>query len=73
MHRLGKHIPAKANASKRRAVFSAVRATSVATQRCGKHFSAAVNQHATIQGEVFSVGADPKLYKEDLTQLELVS
>jgi hypothetical protein len=37
----------------------------------GKHISAAVNQHATIQEAVFSVGAAPRLYNKDLTQLEL--
>jgi hypothetical protein len=52
-------------------VFSAVRAERVATQRCGKHIFAAVNQHAIIQEALFSVGAAPRLYKEDLTQLEL--
>jgi hypothetical protein len=30
-----------------------------------------VNQHATIEEAVFFVGATPKLYNEDLTQLEL--
>jgi hypothetical protein len=55
---LGKHIPAEANASNnRRAVFSVVRAALVATQRYGKYISAAVNQHATIEEAVFSVGA----------------
>jgi hypothetical protein len=48
-----------------------VSAALVATQRCGKHISAAVNQHATIEEAVFSVGAAPRLYNEDLTQLEL--
>jgi hypothetical protein len=37
----------------------------------GKHISAAVNQHATIEEVVFVVGAAPRLYNEDLTQLEL--
>jgi hypothetical protein len=70
--RLGKHIPAEANArNNRRAAFSVVRAVLIATQRCGKHFSAAVNQHATIEEVVFSVGAVPRLYNEDLMQLEL--
>jgi hypothetical protein len=32
--------------------------------------SAAVNQHATIEEAVFSVGATPRLYNEDFTQLE---
>jgi hypothetical protein len=40
-------------------------------QLCGKHTSAAVNQHATIEEAVFSVGTTPRLYNEDLTQLEL--
>jgi hypothetical protein len=64
--RLGKHIPAEANArSNRRAVFSVVCAASIATQRCGKHISAAVNQHATIEEAVFSVGAARTLHNED--------
>jgi hypothetical protein len=40
-------------------------------QLCGKHISAAANQHATIEEAVFSVGAALRLYNEDLTQLEL--
>jgi hypothetical protein len=52
-------------------VSSVVCAARVATQRCGKRVSALVNQHATIEEEVFSVGAAPRLYTEDLTQLEL--
>jgi hypothetical protein len=40
-----------------------------ATQRCGKYTSAVVNQHATIQVKVFSVGAASRLYNEDLRQL----
>jgi hypothetical protein len=31
----------------------------------------AINQHATIEEAVFSVGAAPRLYNEDLRQLEL--
>jgi hypothetical protein len=57
--------------SNRREVFSVVSVSLVATQRCGKHISAAVNQHATIEAAVFSLGATPILYNEDLTQLEL--
>jgi hypothetical protein len=30
-----------------------------------------MNQHATIEEAVFSVGAAPRLYIEDLTQMEL--
>jgi hypothetical protein len=52
-------------------VFPVVSTVFVAMQRCGKHISAAVNQHATIGEAVFSVGAAPSLYNEDLTQLEL--
>jgi hypothetical protein len=52
-------------------MFSVVSISLVATQRCGKHISAAVNQHATIVEAVFSVGVAPRLYKEDLRQLEL--
>jgi hypothetical protein len=52
----------------RRAGFSVARAAFVATQQCGKHISAAVNQHATIEEAVFSVGAVSRLYNEDLRQ-----
>jgi hypothetical protein len=48
-----------------------VRAARIAAQQCSKHISAAVNENATIEEVVFSVGAAPKLYNEDLTQLEL--
>jgi hypothetical protein len=48
-----------------------VSAALVATQRCGKHISAAVNEHATIAEAVLSIGVTPKLYNEDLRQLEL--
>jgi hypothetical protein len=51
-------------------VFSVVSAALV-KQRCGKHISAAVNQLATIDEAVFAVGATPRLYNEDLSQLEL--
>jgi hypothetical protein len=40
-------------------------------QRCGKHTSAAVNQHATIEEAVFSAGAALKLHNRDLRQLKL--
>jgi hypothetical protein len=40
----------------RRTVFSMICAARVVTQRCGNHISAAVNQHATIDVAVFSVG-----------------
>jgi hypothetical protein len=42
----------------------------VATQRWGKQTSAAVTQHATIEEVMFSVGAVPSLYNEDLRELE---
>jgi hypothetical protein len=45
-------------------VFSVVRAVLV-TQLCGKHIFAAVNQYATIEKAVISVGAAPRLYNED--------
>jgi hypothetical protein len=48
-----------------------VRAALVATERCGKHISEAVNQHSTIEEAVFSVGTAPRLYNEYLRQLEL--
>jgi hypothetical protein len=48
-----------------------VDAACVAMQWCGKHISAAVNQHATIQEAVFFVGATARLHNADLTQLEL--
>jgi hypothetical protein len=47
-----------------------VRASLVATQQYGKHISVAVNKHATIEEAVFSVGAIPRLYNEDLRQLK---
>jgi hypothetical protein len=68
--RLDKHVPAEGNAINRRSVFSVGGAARVATQRCGKHISAAVNQHATIEEAVFSVRPAPRLYNEDLSQLE---
>jgi hypothetical protein len=40
----------------------------VAAQRYDKHISAAVSQQGEIEEVVFSVGAAPKLYNEDLTQ-----
>jgi hypothetical protein len=48
-----------------------VRAAFIAKQLCGKHISAAVIQHATIEEAVFSVDATRRLYNEDLRQLEL--
>jgi hypothetical protein len=69
---LGKHFPAEANAQKkRRAVFSVVGAAFIPTQRCDKHISAAVTQPATIEESVFSVQSTPRLYNEDLRQLQL--
>jgi hypothetical protein len=66
------NILAEANAcNSRRAVFSVVSTMLTATQWCAKHISAAVNQHATIEKAVYSVGAAPRLYNEDLRQLEL--
>jgi hypothetical protein len=52
-------------------VISVVIAAFVVTQRRTKHISAAVNQNATIEEAVFSVGVAPRLYNEDLTQIEL--
>lgn len=49
----------------RRAVFSMVSDALVATQLW------AVNQHAAVEEAVFSVGVAPRLYSEDITQLEL--
>jgi hypothetical protein len=67
--RLCKHIPTEANArNNRRAVFPVVHTALVVTQRCGKHISEALTQHATMDEEVFSVGDAPKLYNEDLRQ-----
>jgi hypothetical protein len=57
-------FPRKRKHNNRRAVFSAVCAEHVATQRCDKHIPAAVNQHATIEEAVFSVVAAPRLYNE---------
>jgi hypothetical protein len=53
----------------RRTVFSVIHPEFVATQRYGTHISAVVNQHATIEETVFSVGAVSRLYNEDLRQL----
>jgi hypothetical protein len=50
-------------------VFSAVRVACIAD----KHISAAVNQHVTVKEGVFSVGAAPRLYNEDLKQLRELS
>jgi hypothetical protein len=51
-------------------MFAVVRVALVVTQLHGKHISVAVNQHATIEEVVFSVGgAAPRLYKDNLTQL----
>jgi hypothetical protein len=55
----------------RRVAFSVVCATRIATQRCGEHICAVVNQHGTIGEAVFSVVAAPRLYTEDLLQPEL--
>jgi hypothetical protein len=52
------YIPAGANVHNNiTAIFSVVSAALFARQRCGKHISAAVNQHATIEKAVFSVGS----------------
>jgi L-lysine 2,3-aminomutase len=51
-------------------VLSVVSAALFAMQWCSKHISAAVDQHATIEEAVFSVGAALRLYNEDLRQLE---
>jgi hypothetical protein len=53
-----------------RAVFSVVHAALIVMQWCGKHISAAVNHHAIIEEVVFSVGATPRLYDEDLKTAE---
>jgi hypothetical protein len=41
-----------------------VRTVLVDTPQCRKQVCAAVNQHATIEEAVFSVGAAPRLYNE---------
>jgi hypothetical protein len=55
----------------RTAVFCVVHTACVATQWCGKHFSAAVNQHVTTSEVEFSVGDTLRPYNEDLKQLDL--
>jgi hypothetical protein len=40
-------------------------------QQCGKHISAAINQHTTTEEAVFSVEVAPRLYNEYLTQLKI--
>jgi hypothetical protein len=65
-------IPRKRNArNNRKAVFSVLSAGLVATQRCGKHVSAAMNEHATIEEAMFCVQSAPMLYNEALTQIEV--
>jgi hypothetical protein len=56
----------------RREAVSVVRFARVDRQRCGKHISATVNEHATIEEAIFSVGP-PRgyTYNEDIIQLEL--
>jgi hypothetical protein len=39
-------------------------------QLCSNHTTPPVNQQAAIEEEVFFVGAVPRLYNEDLMQLE---
>jgi hypothetical protein len=66
---LSKHIPADANARfNRRTMFSVNRAVLVATDRCCKHISEALNQHTTIEEVVFSVVIVPLLYNEGIRQ-----
>jgi DNA-binding transcriptional regulator/RsmH inhibitor MraZ len=48
----------------RRAVFSVVCTMHVDTERCRENISAALSQHATIEEEVFSVGAVQRLYND---------
>jgi predicted RNase H-like HicB family nuclease len=52
-------------------MFSVVRSAHVATHLLGRYISTVVNQGATIEEVVFSVGTALRLYKEDFTQLEL--
>jgi hypothetical protein len=52
-------------------MFSSVSAAFDAKKWCGKHITATVNQHATIEEAVFSTGAALRLYNEDLRQIEL--
>jgi hypothetical protein len=64
-----KHITAGPNAHKnRRVVFSVFSGALVPTQQCSKHISAEVNQHATMEEAVFSLGATPGLNNKDLRQ-----
>jgi hypothetical protein len=66
------NILAETNAgNNKRAAISVVSAVLVVRQRCSKPISAAVNQHATTEEAVFSVGAAPRLYSGDLKQLQL--
>jgi hypothetical protein len=48
-------FPRKRMRNNRREMFSVVSAALIATQRCCKHVSAAVNQQATIEEAVFYV------------------
>jgi hypothetical protein len=47
-----------------------ISAALLAMQPCDKHISAAVSQHATVEEACFLWGAPPRLYNEDLKQLE---
>jgi hypothetical protein len=62
MQRLGKHIPVEENKrNNRRVAFLWKALRSFTMQRCGKHTSVTLNQFATIEEAVFSVGGAPKL------------
>jgi hypothetical protein len=50
-------------------VFSAINAALIATQMCGKHISAEVNQQLNSRGSGVFYG--PLLNKQDLTRLQL--
>jgi hypothetical protein len=65
-------IPTEVNTcNNRREVFSMVHTMCIATQLCGKHISAAVNQNATVEEAVFTVGSPHAYITRISTQLEL--
>jgi hypothetical protein len=72
-HAPEEHVSYAVTSHNRRYVASGVlcvRAAFVDRQLYGKHISTAVNQHAIVDEAVFSGGASPTLYNEDLMQLE---
>lgn len=55
----------------RTVVFTVASAALVPRKQSGKHISAAVKNTQTLEEAVFSMVATPRLYNEDIRQLEL--